>query len=79
MSCHMKNVTGGVFVDNETNTVSPFGSSHYRYTGGRSMNIAILGRGTMGTAYAHNLAKMPGVTVTGVVDINAGRAERAAL
>ncbi|OIB00500.1 oxidoreductase [Paenibacillus sp. LC231] len=42
------------------------------------MNIAILGCGTMGTAYAHNLAKMPGVTVTGVVDINAGRAERAA-
>ena len=42
------------------------------------MNIAIL-RGTMGTAYAHNLAKMPGVTVTGVVDINAGRAERARL
>ena len=32
----------------------------------------------MGTAYAHNLAKMPGVTVTGVVDINAGRAEQAA-
>jgi len=42
------------------------------------VNIAIIGCGTMGMAYAGNLAAMPGVKVTGVVDINAGRAEKAA-
>jgi len=60
------------------NTAVSLGPRHNWYTGGISMNIAILGCGTMGMIYAHNLAKMPGVTVTGVVDINAGRAERAA-
>ncbi|GAB6928674.1 Gfo/Idh/MocA family oxidoreductase [Paenibacillus sp. JCM 10914] len=42
------------------------------------MNIAIIGCGTMGMTHALNLAKLPGVTLTAVVDTNVQRAERAA-
>lgn len=43
------------------------------------MNIAIIGCGTMGKTHAHNLGKMPGVQVCGVVDLIQERANRAAL
>lgn len=42
------------------------------------MNIAIIGCGTMGMTYAHNLGKMPGIRVSGVADLIQDRADRAA-
>lgn len=42
------------------------------------MNIAIIGCGTMGMTYAHNLGNMPGVRVSGVADLIQERADRAA-
>lgn len=42
------------------------------------MNIAIIGCGTMGMTYAHNLGNMPGVQVSGVADLIQERADQAA-
>ncbi|GGH27494.1 dehydrogenase [Paenibacillus segetis] len=42
------------------------------------MKIAIIGCGTMGMIYAHNLGKMPGVQVSGVVDLIQESADQAA-
>ncbi|WP_136607986.1 Gfo/Idh/MocA family protein [Paenibacillus dokdonensis] len=42
------------------------------------MNIAIIGCGTMGLTYAHNLGNMPGVQVSGVADLIQERADQAA-
>jgi len=42
------------------------------------MKVAIIGGGTMGTVYGHNIAKMEGVRAAGVCDVNRAKAERLA-
>ncbi|GGG26381.1 Gfo/Idh/MocA family protein [Paenibacillus abyssi] len=42
------------------------------------MKVSIIGAGTMGMMYAHNIAKIKGVQPAGVCDVDRERAERAA-
>jgi len=42
------------------------------------MRLSIIGAGTMGSVYANNAAKLPGVTPAGVCDLDLERAQKAA-